>query len=582
MVREYSVDDMLKVLEDYFTKLGYECVTYPKQLNPVRIPIYCVKKEAVTTGETKEISDEIMVEVTTAQSISTSDFFRTLTIESDTVVGEPVVIDNASSLTFFRHYLPNAKVFLAYPDYILRDKQFDELKKMCHEKSIGLICITRTAKGNTATEDVDVRPKDLATQLTEILSGSTDHQEIERDVASHLQDDLNYLVFYPDPQYRRQEIIERPEGFISLNLIDKLSELKHIKQKNELKKLSQEYRREKRDDYDIALGITKTLWEDYLGASYPEVQKEFEPILIQASEYRDHFVHQFQVYLLGALIIDALFNEKALRQFGETNKSDIEDAWLAAATFHDFNYTIERYEDWTRKFLKETLLLDDGDSNSTPLNLEGPFIRDDFLNPCRELCETLGCDSCDTVIMRFFYERAVKDRNHAALSALTLIRTLDDTCIISKSAVRQAGLAVFLHDEPNWAACRGYPRPRWDKTEVPDWENQFAAEKIVASLEFSTWPLAFLLIYCDTAQEWGRLTRESNDEGYMESLPLLEGFKTKTKGIRVEMSVQSSGAYTKKRDEAGRVKMFLKDKRFELCVRCRDTEESSEIKMTGC
>lgn len=73
--------------------------------------------------------------------------------------------------------------------------------------------------------------------------------------------------------------------------------------------------------------------------------KEFENFLLAVGK-RDHFLHQFSVFLLGAHILILLFKkypsiEDKIRIFSESDEKNILYAWLMASTYHDFGYPIE-------------------------------------------------------------------------------------------------------------------------------------------------------------------------------------------------------------------------------------------------
>lgn len=550
MGTEYTVDKMLTNLEEHFNSLGYECDRYLERLNPARVPLYCLKRK------NGKISDEVVVEVTTLAKISREDFFPKLIIRNVTIV-------RAASLVFLKYYLPYAKVFLAYPDYVKEDEILKQLRMTCKECGIGLLRVSKSA----VEEDVEAKPQALFDQLCKDMSEAVDFRSF---LKNHVENCLHYLVYYPDPIYRRREIIGRTDGNLSWVLINKLCELEHIKQKETLREFATEYRGDTREDYDIALAVIKKLWNDCIGTDYPEIQREFEPILLLNSRYRDHFLHQFQVYLLGAILIDALYSDDAFRKLKERLGINVEDAWLAAATFHDFNYNIQAYEEWTMEFLRKTLNLSQTNPNPSFLNLEGSFVRDSFLNATYRLCEMLGCDPHDPVVVRFFYEKTVDERNHAFLSAFTLMKFLSSSsCKLDKKSVDQAALAILLHDEDNWKFfCGG----RSDC----EWKNSFSNKKLLEQLSFSESPLLFLLIYCDTAQEWGRVGRD-----YLESEPRLETFSISEAESIVHISVKNDTFYDKKRGEIERVKKFLSDKRFKIRIESRDGGQVTDISMTG-
>lgn len=89
-------------------------------------------------------------------------------------------------------------------------------------------------------------------------------------------------------------------------------------------------------------------------------------------------------------------------------------------------------------------------------------------------------------------------------------------------------------------------------------------------------PLLFLLIFCDTVQEWGRVGKN-----YKESKPRLEDLRIGTGEIKVSLSVEDDPSYNHKIDELQRVKKFLKDSRFRIDLESRKGGQFSTIVMQG-
>jgi len=345
--------------------------------------------------------------------------------------------------------------------------------------------------------------------------------------------------------------------------------------KEELKKLASDYRQEARDDYQIALDTIKKLWVEVSGVKYPEIQRQLEDILLRNPEYRDHFLHQFQVFLLGAYIIDKLYDhkEKCITEFKESYECGIENAWLLASTYHDFNYSIQEYDFWIKEFFSHALSISQNTKCSlSPLNLDVAFIRENFLLKTQEICEVLNLKMND-IVMNFFYEEATTERNHGLLSALSLLKLFENTTQnkINHSGLIQAAVAIALHDESIWKAFSG--RGENDDSE---WNRNFAEETFLKNQEFKKYPLAFLLIFCDTVQEWGRVGKN-----YRESKPRLEDVTLGSNEILLTLSVGDDNPYERKTHEIHRVAKFLKDQRFAIELKSRASGKNTKIPMAG-
>lgn len=485
--------------------------------------------------------DEIIIEITTARFITKDDFFRSIP------VGEPpneLTILEASPVRFFQYYFPTARIYYAIPDYVNKDDKFDEFKEVCVNRDIGLL--------ETSQKKIKeiIKSTLLSDQICKQISKPKLSQEDTRErIGDYLENYLHYLVYYPDPQYRRSAIMKKIPGKISLFLIDKLQDLKHIQYADKLIELSSTYRDELRDDYDMVLDYINKLWGERLGLKYPGIQRHMEEILLRDEMYRDHFVHQFQVFLIGAYIIEKMYETKGfvkiLEDFEKEHKCKIEDAWLAASTYHDFNYGLQNFDIWLLQFFSDTLSINNEEAkeNLNTLNLDAVMVRESLSEIIIKMDKLLDLDEMiEKKAMKFFYEKATRDRNHGVLSALSIIKLCEnqkDNLKIGFDAMLQAALAIVCHDEDIWEAlcgCKGFLRSNYrcggtcdrelskskdiavhklnitnnrDQRRCEIWEQELMEKSIFHKIKFSEYPLIFLLIFCDVVQEEGRITSMS-------------------------------------------------------------------------
>lgn len=547
----HTREEMIEHLKAHLNS-NYKVIEYSDEYLPVRVPLY---------GESKNNNEpDIVVDLTLSTTISKRIFLPDQKIDS-------VQVHDAGSLTFYQHYFIQAGVYLAYYEDIEKSDEFCQFKAFCQSKGIGLL---EVAKNGTVHREIEAR-----SLFDEICNKFGIVGKTRKEMEYYLRNFLHYFVYYPKPIFRRRAITGRTEGDISFILIDKLCELKNICYRKSLIKLSSEYRREARDDYQIALETIKELWEKVCKVEYPEVQRQLEDILLRNSEYRDHFLHQFQVFLLGAYIIDELYNahEKCIVNFKKEYGCEIEKAWLLVATYHDFNYSIQRYHLWSKEFFSQSLNTT-GDISS--LKLDAAFVRENFLLKTRELCEALNLKMDHTVTI-FFYEQVINKRNHGLLSALSLLKLFENSKKRNKTKRTvqvQASVAIALHDYDIWGAFSNVGIAAAQEK----WYSDFAKKKFLGNLAFSKYPLVFLLIFCDTVQEWGRVGKN-----YHESKPRLENLEVKPNHIKVSISVAGNGdtSYDDKEKEIKQVKKFLKDARFVISLTSRKGGSSSETQMQG-
>ena len=592
----YTRVEMLEWLKQYFKHRKYEVEDYSPEFDPARVPLYCVKKQQ------EIIIDEIVIEITTDKIISKDAFFPLFSIAGEGIKNE----EEASPVRFYQYYFPKAKVFFAYPDYVRENDEFNEFKKVCVKRGIGLLKISKTN-----IEEI-VESRSLLGQICTQLIIKDD--KIKSKLEYHLRNCLHYFVYYPKSVFKKRAILGEAEEKMRFSFIDKLLELKNIIYRDKLIELSSNYRREARDDYEIAESYIGDLWDKYLGLKYPNIQRRVENILQRDEVYREHFVHQFQVFLIGAYILDKI-HPKIAKKFEEQHDgSKIENVWLIASTFHDFSYGLQNFDTWLMQFFEDTLRIKNKQSkeNLNLLNLDAAMIREELFNKIIEiinqLSNGLGKNNKEN-ITSFFYEKAVSDRNHGVLSAISLLKLCDEVDEkdrkISEKGILEAAFAIGCHDEDIWEAlcgCQGYrrsditfppnkdecaevcKRPLWatkkskimkevlsEKTpsgEIKDkcesWERSLMEKELIKKIRFEDNPILFLLIFCDSVQDDGRVT--SSDVVFKNRSSLNDiTFETKKGKTFITVKLHADEP-RQKEEEIERVKWCLFDDRFRISI----------------
>jgi len=311
------------------------------------------------------------------------------------------------------------------------------------------------------------------------------------------------------------------ERYIDRRLLTLMDKLTKVSYRERLKELVNEQLDENDNDYVFVSEVFQKLWKEFVGIPYSKFLKIFEPALLhvfpaagekQEPIYRDHYIHQFQVFLLGLYIIDVLYED-----FTDCNCQKPEICWLIVASFHDMAYPVQLYDDWCTKFFHDVFRVDVALAN---LDLKTTFVDGSFLSCMGHIIYSLCCrhekkpDSNWLIdkkeLVQFFYKEITEEKKHCILSSLALLKmvqmfssgekrqlikimsggngTLDN--IVQEVFVPSA-LAIALHDEKLWKKLR--------KGKSKDYSL-----KILDGMEFIKNPLTFLLIFCDTIQEWGR------------------------------------------------------------------------------
>lgn len=328
--------------------------------------------------------------------------------------------------------------------------------------------------------------------------------------------------------------------FIEREILDSVLNLEKISYGQELKKLVIKHLREKSDDYDFVSDTFSTLWSHCnLGMNYSKFLEIAELPLynIFASRkkpYRDHYLHQFQVFLLGLGIIDKL---KVGMHPDLDEHPDIDIQWLITSSFHDMAYPLELYDIWAKEFFDESIGIPDiGVSD-----LKSSFVDKSLLSILGFLVNTL-CEKhfdCplkgnwlheERELVQFFHDRITQLKHHCLLSSIFLLKQAQSKspALLDKLFV-PSGLAIALHHRKDiW---RKLPDRKRDEV----WKKLPQKRKF-RSLDFKTDPLTFLLIFCDCIQEWGRPTRKYPKQDNLagdEKKFILSSFKPTESGCSV-------------------------------------------------
>lgn len=265
----------------------------------------------------------------------------------------------------------------------------------------------------------------------------------------------------------------------------------------------------------------------------------------------------------------------------------MEIAWLATSTYHDFNYSTQKYQSWLLEYLQEVLRLENSDVQKelSKLNLDVATVREKFLLTAENLMSIISAKNVEKKdrfrdeINLFLYEKIVKERNHGLLSGLTLLKIYKEACkkekkiLMTKEAVEQAALAISLHDEKMWeffCGCKGYLLEEkkcedgcQTKNKCNDWDKELKKCEILNTINFDTEPLIYLLILCDSSQDEGRVEKESSGiKSNLEEVEINEDGK-----VLITLSTEDANSYRVKHSEFSRVEQFLEDNGFKIFLK---------------
>ncbi len=240
---------------------------------------------------------------------------------------------------------------------------------------------------------------------------------------------------------------------------------------------------------------------------------DHEKLMLYSTEkYRDHFMHQFHVFVMGYIFINAIgIGEikkkinKRLQNVEEYQEIEIDDEgvlriWVLIALFHDIAYIFQQYDKTMQKFISDNLLAD------IPVHIDWGSIlsskknKASYIDTITELTRFFVSQDEDkrtnkTELLKNYIQAIEDNQDHGVLSAILLInlfmKTIEGNYIgdhgsTSKRIVEiyLAALAISMHNSCTYKTLK--------------------EDTNIGYICFESFPLEFLLMYCDTAQEWGR------------------------------------------------------------------------------
>lgn len=276
--------------------------------------------------------------------------------------------------------------------------------------------------------------------------------------------------------------------------------------------------------------------------------------LFRIPNYRDHFLHQSNVYLIGMALVSILSKEDdigldllkvfncAYRQMeGDKYRDyiDISLTWFIASLFHDIAYPIEKSGQWMDAFFKEYIYPREYQKNILKMDLNISSVLSDrsfsqciedlseFHRQLHQETKKIGYKrfrqdeiirkACE--IRRMIIDQIIDFRDHGVLSSIMLLNRFDrKNDIYIFKYLFPAAAAISIHNfiwinKNNFSnpcrSCRAIGKgckncSAWKTA----YDNYFQNSKL-RYIDFEKDPTGFLLILCDTLQDWGRYDFEN-------------------------------------------------------------------------
>lgn len=366
--------------------------------------------------------------------------------------------------------------------------------------------------------------------------------------------------------------------YIDRKLIDKVFELRNVSCIMECRDLVNEHLNQKIDDYLFSGQCFGKLWKNTFDMDFPTTLGDYEQFLQKFfPQYREHFVHQFQVFLLGTIILDHLLEDPSIlfksSEIG-IEKDNLLKGWLLTSSIHDFTYPLQKYDKWSEEFFRQQL---DIDNPPRFLDLRGIYVEKTFLSRVELLLSNLEKDFTDAdpwekagffnEIRRFFYYEIAEKKNHGLMGSSYLLKKFEKKSNSELSKiVLPAAVASAIHDDDIWQILSGQldtdAMKEWEyirkilnidssgriesvlagkgsrqeksknigdmiKETQGDWTGRTCVDiysildrKPMPVLSLRSQPLAFLLILCDNLQDCERPCEDLKWKTIMEALDI--------------------------------------------------------------
>lgn|GEM_PF-6336259 len=203
------------------------------------------------------------------------------------------------------------------------------------------------------------------------------------------------------------------------------------------------------------------------------------------------------------IFLSSLRNKNIINE--EVKEVNILKIWFLTSLFHNVAYVIEKTPKLIDVFLQE-VLGEKGSKNIPPVigNFNWGVILgwNDNRYHLNELQKYFyGNDEKKKRLIDDVLNNALMiDQDHGVFSALILLNQLREEIEKDPLIFYIAGLSIALHNKSVW--------------------QNMEKERVFEKIKFDKYPIPFLLLYCDTVQEWGRQIRT---EAKINHEPMLKG-----------------------------------------------------------
>ena len=348
----------------------------------------------------------------------------------------------------------------------------------------------------------------------------------------------------PTTRKQREAIEEQKEKnqHIPKILIDEASNLSNVAHTEELQRFADEYKDTHFKDLDeecnqVQASIQR-LHEQFFPTSLSGVidrgLKANRAACLIEKDYREHFIHPFQLFLLGSVIIDKFYDKFQQWYDKELCTSDetcLEASWLLTTIFHD------RWRDID--VLQTTVGLETGSPRGRIPN-EGNYFRlmSSFYNhrSAGNPLSTWNVHAPEHSVITDILDNYSERWAHGVKSSVLMMRNVCGRPENVSPRDVSSAFAIAVHDHELWGDL---------------------LDAGIFPLRIDLFPVACLLLYLDTIHEWGREQIVGTDIRLVGLLPTDES-------VTFEVAFESAQAATRKLKECEKAQHCLLSRNLDL------------------
>ena len=408
--------------------------------------------------------------------------------------------------------LRSVKIIIVIPDGVANEME-SNLLRIAKNSGFGLL---KLESNGESTKELLIKARSFREHMEKVLQNPPEDLKLDtlpdsvRKKRKKIGPYLDLFVREAIDTVAGRTPIQAGKRYINRELLEHVFSLNQVSYATDLKEMVTAHLKNKGDDYQFVEDTFSALWRKY----FPNMEYSnflrvaelplYHILALHRKPYRDHYLHQFQVFIVGLCILDRLME---IKQRDIIKNPNIDIQWLIASSFHDMAYPLQLYEDWAKEFFEESLDIPD----LGKLDIKSYFVDRSLLSSIgfviNALCDKYfngpfkdNCLYDEKELILFFYDRISKIKHHCILSSLYLLKQAlsKHPELVTKFFVQPA-LAIVLH----------HYEQVFKELELPGekdiaWKNLKKAARVLSLLEFKTDPLTCLLMFCDSAQEWGR------------------------------------------------------------------------------